>query len=513
MTDEADAPTTRPPTEEATAGTPDGGRCLSVVMPCFNEAPTVATTLRRVLRSPLVGEVIVVDDASTDTTVAEVRSVPDPRIRLICQPVNLGKGAALRRGFREVRLPFVVIQDADLEYDPAEYPLLVGPLRDGVADVVYGSRFLSGRPHRVLFYWHAVGNRVLTTASNMFTNLNLTDMETCYKAFRREVLTSLHLQEDRFGIEPEITAKVAAGGWRVWEVGISYAGRTYAEGKKIGWRDGVRALFSIARYSPLAARLRARVDRLPDRSLPPAPFDDSDAELETVLASLEHAPRYTDWIASLLEPHLGATVLEIGAGHGELTQRLQVGRRVTATDLSKRCVEALEERFATHPNVEVVHADVASIGRAEAFDTVVVVNVLEHIEDHNRAVAEMATYLKPGGRLCVFVPAFEGLYSEFDRRIGHRRRYQRSELVQVFADAGLEVVEARYVNVVGAFAWWLTARRLGRVPTSPSLVRVYDRTVVPLLRRLEAGRSPWFGQSLLCVGVRPAAGDGGTASA
>lgn len=488
----------------APAPAPPG--CLSVVVPCFNEEATVATALQRVLASPLVGEVIVVDDASTDATVERIRSVPDPRVRLVCQPVNLGKGAALRRGFREVTRPFVVIQDADLEYDPAEYPLLVQPLHDGVADVVYGSRFLTGRPHRVLYFWHAVGNRVLTTASNAFTNLNLTDMETCYKAFRREVVTSLHLQEDRFGIEPEITAKVAAAGWRVWEVGISYAGRTYAEGKKIGWRDGLRAVFSIVRYSPAAARLRARIDRVPDRTLPPVPFDDADAELEAVLANLEHAPRYTDWIASLLEPHLGGDVLEIGAGHGELTERLARGRRVVATDLSKRCVEALEERFASSPEVEVVHADLASLALSRAFDTVVVVNVLEHIDDHNRAVAEMAGHLRPGGRLCVFVPAFDGLYSEFDRRIGHRRRYQRSELVQVFADAGLEVVEARYVNVAGAFAWWLLARRLGRVPTDAALVRAYDRLVVPVLRRLEARRPPWFGQSLLGVARRPPAG-------
>ncbi len=175
---------------------------------------------------------------------------------MILQPENRGKGAAIRRGFEEVSADFVIIQDADLEYDPADYDLMLEPLLEGNADVVYGSRFQSGRPRRVLYFWHSVGNRLLTLLSNMFTDLNLTDMETCYKAFRTEVVKSLDLQEDRFGIEPEITAKIAAGGWRVWEVGISYSGRTYAEGKKINWRDGVAAVGSIVRHGVASRRGR-----------------------------------------------------------------------------------------------------------------------------------------------------------------------------------------------------------------------------------------------------------------
>lgn len=230
-------------------------RCLSVVVPCYNEEATVKELLHRVLDSDLVAEVVVVDDGSRDQTVPTVQSVADPRIQLFQQPQNMGKGAALRRGFQEATADFVIVQDADLEYDPAEYPQLLEPLLAGKADVVFGSRFLSGRPHRVLYFWHSVGNRLLTTASNAFTNLNLTDMETCYKAFRREVIQGLDLREDRFGIEPEITAKVARGGWRIYEVGISYSGRTYAEGKKIGWRDGVQAGRCIFRYSPIGERL------------------------------------------------------------------------------------------------------------------------------------------------------------------------------------------------------------------------------------------------------------------
>lgn len=238
-------------------------QCLSVVVPCYNEEATVKELLTRVLASPWVGEVIVVDDCSTDSTLDAVRSVADPRLRVLEQRVNRGKGAALRRGLREVTADFVIVQDADLEYDPGDYGRLLEPLISGEADVVYGSRFMADRPRRVLYYWHSVGNHLLTTLSNAFTNLNLTDMETCYKAFRREVAQSLDLREDRFGIEPEITAKVAAGGWRIWEVGISYAGRTYAEGKKIGWRDGVHAARCVVRYSALFRPRAARGPRYP----------------------------------------------------------------------------------------------------------------------------------------------------------------------------------------------------------------------------------------------------------
>ena len=229
-----------------------------MVVPCFNEEATVKTILDRVLESPLVGEVIAVDDASTDTTLDILRSYDDDRLRVLAQPVNRGKGAALRRGFAEATKPFVIVQDADLEYDPGEYPKVLAPLLSDDADVVYGSRFSGGEAHRILYFWHTLGNRVLTLASNMATNLNLSDMETCYKAFRREILQQITIEEERFGFEPEITAKVAALHCRVYEVGISYYGRTYDDGKKIGWPDGARAIFCIVAYSPIGVRLGVR---------------------------------------------------------------------------------------------------------------------------------------------------------------------------------------------------------------------------------------------------------------
>lgn len=224
--------------------------CLSVIMPVYNEGSTVGDVIRVVLEQAQVAELICVNDCSRDGTRESLEEIAktDPRIRVFHHEVNQGKGAALRTGISKATFPIVLIQDADLEYDPNQYPRLVKPILENHADVVFGSRFIGSEEHRVLYFWHSVGNSFLTLLSNMFTNLNLTDMETCYKCFRREIIQSIQIEENRFGFEPEITAKVAKLNVRIYEVAISYYGRTYAEGKKIGWKDGFSALRCIVKY-------------------------------------------------------------------------------------------------------------------------------------------------------------------------------------------------------------------------------------------------------------------------
>lgn len=257
---------------------------LSVIIPCYNEVRTIGRVIQAVQSAPIPAiELIVVDDCSTDGTRELLRSkLQDQVDRVIYHPQNRGKGAALRSGFAAATGDIIVVQDADLEYDPQEFPDLIAPILNGKADVVFGSRFAGGRPHRVVYFWHMVGNKFLTTLSNMFTNINLTDMETCYKAFRREVIAAIQIEEDRFGFEPEITAKVAKLDCRIYEVGISYYGRTYREGKKIGWRDGVQAIYCILRYNLFGqvGTLALPSDFLPRGSLNGAELPEGDCSIE-----------------------------------------------------------------------------------------------------------------------------------------------------------------------------------------------------------------------------------------
>ena len=462
---------------------------LSVVIPVHNERPTIAECLRRVQAVDLDKEILVVDDGSTDGTREYLASLPPrPDLRILHQPENRGKGAAVRRGFAEATGDVVVIQDADLEYDPEDYHKLLEPIREGRADVVYGSRFL-GWPRRVLRFRHQVANRFLTLLSNLVTDLNLTDMETCYKMMTREVAKTLRLRSDRFGIEPEITAKIARLGYRVYEVPVSYHGRDYWEGKKIGWRDGVAAVGTILRY---------------------AFVDDEENERAgyRILLRMQKVSRYNRWMWQQLEPYVGRRVLEVGSGVGNMTRFLISRDRVVATDLDAKYLQILHHLFDEYPQVTIGPFDLNGgppPGGAQSFDTVLCLNVLEHIEDDLRALRAMHDVLDPGGRLVLLVPALARLYGSLDRALDHFRRYERADLLDKLAAAGFTIEASRFFNLIGVIGWYVNSRILRRTTFPPVQLALYDR-LVPLFR-LESRLHLPFGMSLIVVAQKsPRAG-------
>ncbi len=472
---------------------------LSVVIPVYNERFTLPEILDRVQAVAIPKEILVVDDGSTDGTreflhrleadLAEARRAgafdEKNEIRILFQARNQGKGAALRRGFAEATGDVVLVQDADLEYDPREYPRLLAPILEGKADAVYGSRF-TGFPRRVLYFWHHVANKFLTLVSNAVTNLNLTDMETGYKVFRADLIKSIPIRSNRFGVEPELTAKLAKMRARIYEVPISYAGRGYWEGKKIRWTDGVVALWTIFKYALLDDQ------------------DNVDPGYQTLLR-LSRAERYNHWMFQQIAPHVGQRILEIGAGIGTLTRYL-VGRElVVATDVNPRYLRILASTFERHTHVQALPLDLTEFDPAvfapHRLDTVVCLNVLEHVEDDRRALRRLHEVLAPGGRLLLLVPAHRRLYGAIDRAIHHYRRYERAELVERVREAGFEVEHTRFFNRLGVLGWYLNSVLLQRTRVPGFQLRLQN-LLVPLLRAEAALPLP-LGLSLIAVGRKP----------
>jgi len=460
---------------------------LSVIIPVYNERYTVRELVRRVVAVDVPKEIVIVDDGSTDGTsdLLTALACRYPEVRVFRQARNQGKGAAIRRGIEEASGEFLIIQDADLEYDPTEYHLLLKPLLSGEADVVYGSRFVAGH-RRVHLFWHAVANKLLTLLTNVLTNLNLTDMETCYKAFRTALIKRIPLRSDRFGFEPEVTIKIAKLGCRIFEVPISYHGRDYAEGKKIGPRDALSAVWTLLKYWLIS---------------------DIGHVGQHTLARMSELGPYNRTMFGIFAPYLGRHVLEIGAGAGNLSRFLLDRDSVIITDYEAEYLHLLQRRFGTYENVQIRHLDLNTFSAldmaGDEIDSIVCLNVLEHVENDRRVFSELYHTLKPGGVLVVLVPAHPALYSELDKNLGHYRRYTERMLIDLFREAGFVIEKSRYFNWVGAIGWYLFGRVLRRPHITKAATQGYR--LVSTLRALEERFRFGFGLSTIVIGRRPAA--------
>jgi glycosyltransferase involved in cell wall biosynthesis len=466
-------------------------RLLSILMPVYNERWTLRTIVQRVLASPtqIPLELVAVDDCSTDGSADILRALAaqDARIRPIFHERNMGKGGAIHTAIQHMTGDIAIVQDADLEYDPAEIPRVIQPILDGKADAVFGSRFLSSDYRRVLYFWHTLGNAALTWLNNVLCDLNLTDMETCYKAVRADILRQTPLRFRDFALEPELTIRLAQWGIRLYEVPVSYAGRTYVEGKKIGWRDGLRALWAMCWCRFLDTR-----------------FTTHDGYY--ILVAVRNARAFNRWMYRQIAPYVGRSVLEAGCGIGNLTELLLDRDRLVASDFDPFYVEMIERRFGHLENFRTVPMDLT---RAEDYaqladeqiDTIICLNVLEHIAPDEQVLDHFYRALAPGGHAIILVPQHPWLYAPVDRVLGHERRYTAAELRDKLMRAGFEVVHQQDFNRLGALGWYVSGKLLGKENLSPRQMRTFNR-ILPLAKLIE--RLPrWPALSTIAVGRKP----------
>jgi glycosyltransferase involved in cell wall biosynthesis/phospholipid N-methyltransferase len=474
---------------------------LSVLVPVYNEQHLVAASLGRleVLEaSPHLEriQVVVVDDCSKDATAQILRAFAEERgvkwlddgpiengVELrghgrkgkiewvfLKHVLNGGKGNAVRTALAEASCAITVIHDADLEYHPKDLARIVKIFVEEEADAVFGSRFAGGEARRALLFRHELGNRLLTFLTNWVTNVNLTDMETCYKAVRTDLLKSIPIVSNDFRLEPELTIKLAKREARIFEIPISYSGRTYQEGKKINWRDGFKALWAILRFS-LSDQIYAK-----------------DAYGSEILGRLSRAPRFNSWMADTIRPYCGRRVLEIGSGTGNLTRRLIPRDQYVASDINPLYLQTLTSLTKDRPYLDVTLTDVTH-GESfpeipGGFDTVVCLNVIEHVDDDTGALANIRKVLSPDGKAIVLVPYGPDVFGTLDEVLGHKRRYTEETLRRVADDVGLEVQEILRFNRIGFPAWWLNGKLLRR--RSFGLFQIMAlNALTPIFRRVD----------------------------
>ena len=462
---------------------------LSIIVPVYNERHLVRASLTRVLRlsHPLIAElqVVVVDDGSSDGSIEVVEEVAasDPRIKFIKHERNQGKGAAIRTGIRHVSGDVVVIHDADLEYDPGDIPTLLVPFVTEGADAVYGSRYLSAPYRRTLMFRHSMVNRALTTLSNLLTDLDLSDMETCYKAVRTELLRSIPIRSNDFRFEFEITSKLAKRKARIFEVPIRYLPRSYEEGKKIRVRDGIRTLGAMAHFW--------FVDDIYQK----------DEYGSHILSELERARRFNIWMADALRPYLGDRVLEIGSGVGTLTNQFIPRSLYLASDINPNYLYYLRSYSIGKPYLNVRKIDATNAedfkGLDGKFDTAVMVNVLEHVDDAGQTVRNLHGALSQGGRAIILVPQGQKLFGTLDEALEHRLRYSPEQLREVMESNGFEVETMFDFNRFSVPGWWLNGKVMRKKTFSRFQLKVVN-AAVPFLKRVDA-KLPWMGQSLIVV--------------